>query len=265
MANYGSYKKISSENIVDASLTSANINTSAVTAAKLAAQQIGTNQLAANIDLGAKSVTYRPLVNADIDASAGISTAKVSGLAASATTDTTDAGNITTGLLNEARIASLNASKLTGSLPAVDGSSLTNVGERVELFYYSVDGVTQSSSSYTQSFEFTTTFAGTFMFAWMFSYRPDGSLGNAFHYFTPELLNTSNSVLTSFTTFGAGAQGSLSSLGWNQGGGSIVYDYNGPRPAGTYRVRLYHNSANNATAAGDEGRELHYIIWNVKS
>jgi hypothetical protein len=39
-----------------------------------------------------------------------------------------DASALTTGTLDEARIASLSASKLTGSLPAIDGSALTGVG-----------------------------------------------------------------------------------------------------------------------------------------
>lgn len=137
MATYGSYKKIKSESIVDLTVTNAKFVANTIAATDLAANSVGTTELAnttvgttnigtgevgtaqldTTIDLSAKTVTYRTIVNGDISASAAISTAKLTGaltsitsngLATSATTNTLNASNITAGSLTYARGARTN-------------------------------------------------------------------------------------------------------------------------------------------------------------
>ena len=64
-------------------------------------------------------ITDGTVLNADVNASAAIAATKVSGLAASATTDTTNAANIGSGILPDARFPS--------NLPAIGGGNLTGI------------------------------------------------------------------------------------------------------------------------------------------
>lgn len=76
MANYNSFKKINSQAIVDDSVTANDIGAGQVTSGKIANQAIDGDKIAANavsgaklastLDISGKTVTYRPIVNADI-------------------------------------------------------------------------------------------------------------------------------------------------------------------------------------------------------
>jgi hypothetical protein len=75
MASYSSFKKIETESIIDGAVTGQKLGTDSVTTAKFAAASVrtsdiingavGTNQLAATVDLSGKTVTYRPIITGD--------------------------------------------------------------------------------------------------------------------------------------------------------------------------------------------------------
>ena len=83
--------------------------------------------------LGAADIPNDTLTNTKFSNSAAIPTSKLTGLATSATTDTTSATNITSGSLATARVnVGTTAGKIlqvdgSGNMPAIDGSQLTGV------------------------------------------------------------------------------------------------------------------------------------------
>ena len=82
MASYNSFKRINSDAIVDGSLTNVDIQTGQVTSAKIqngavtsvkfADGNVTTDKLNSTLDISGKTVTYRPIVDNDINTSADI-------------------------------------------------------------------------------------------------------------------------------------------------------------------------------------------------
>ena len=133
MASYGSYKKINSEAIVDGQITNAKLAlnaitnakfaTNSVTATKIANGAVGTDELSSTLDISGKTITYREIVDGDIDASANIPTSKISGLGSLAILNTVGASQITDG--------SISNSKLTNGVKLVAYSALASYTGRL--------------------------------------------------------------------------------------------------------------------------------------
>jgi hypothetical protein len=132
MATYSSFKKIDSDAIVDATVVAADIAADTIPTADIAATSVpGTAfsgtvtdaKLAATLDLSAKTVVYRPIVDGDISGSAGIAGAKLASGAATGNlgfTPVNQAGDTVSGQL-------LVPAGSAGS-PSIQYSGSTNSG-----------------------------------------------------------------------------------------------------------------------------------------
>ena len=100
------------------------------------------------------NVTDGSLLNADVNASAAIAATKVSGLATSATTDTTNAANIGSGILPDAR--------LPATLPAISGENLTGIAAGHRYGHANVTWTQHGSSTSGKSVTFTVSIPNNF-------------------------------------------------------------------------------------------------------
>jgi len=133
MAAYSSFKKINSDAIINSAVTGAKFANLAVTAAKIDANAVatgdidnlavGTTQLATNLNLSAKTVTYRAILNADVNASAAVVGTKLASGAAVTNigfTPLNKAGDTTSGQLT-VPAGSAGAPSITGTSNATTG------------------------------------------------------------------------------------------------------------------------------------------------
>lgn len=132
MASYNSFKKINSDAIVDGSLANTDIGpgqvssekiaNGAVTAAKFADGNVTTEKLAASIDLSGKTVSYRPITNADVNVSADIAGDKLGSGAA-----TTNLGYTPVNKAGDAMTGNLRVQAGSAGSPSIRGND-SNTG-----------------------------------------------------------------------------------------------------------------------------------------
>lgn len=151
MANYSSFKRIATDSFVDNSLAAVDLASSAatsgkfapnaVTQPKLATGAVGTTQLAAVVDLSEKAVSYRPIVNTDISASANIVAASMATGAMA-----TNLGYTPVSDTNGTMTGSLVVPAGSAASPSITQSGNTNTGIHFDAsnnIYFSAGGQQQ--------------------------------------------------------------------------------------------------------------------------
>lgn len=136
MPSYSSFKKISSEAIVDLTVQSADIAATTIVTgdiqdgAVVAADMSGvvtSAKLGATIDLSGKTVTYRPIVNSDISSSAAVAGAKFASGAA-----VTNIGFTPVNTSGDTMTGALTVPAGSASAPSITRDGNTNTGISLE-------------------------------------------------------------------------------------------------------------------------------------
>jgi hypothetical protein len=156
MATYNSFKKIASDSIINSAVTGTTLSTNSITTDKINSGAVrtqdiqnlavGTNQLAASLDISEKTVTYRPIVNTDISSTAAISGSKFASGAV--------VGNLGFTPLNKA------GDTVSGQLTLPSGSaatpSLRATGATGTGIYFPADGQISIATGGTERIRFDT-------------------------------------------------------------------------------------------------------------
>jgi hypothetical protein len=119
---------ITTVKITDANVTTDKLATNAVTTVKITDLNVTTGKIAASAITTAKITTAN--ITTDLLATDSVTTVKITDLnvtAAKIATNAITTTKITDANVTDAKIVGLTSSKLSGALPALDGSALTNL------------------------------------------------------------------------------------------------------------------------------------------
>ena len=115
---------------------------------------------------------------------------------------TISSAKIVSGAVTDAKIAGMSSSKLTGALPALDGSALTGAGGLVKLEHISVDAAGATDYAFNFTDVFSTTYDDYFFQFHVASYQTTGS-ENVANTFYAQFGNNGTYVTANNTTRGA--------------------------------------------------------------
>ena len=215
MANYNSFKKIDREAIVNSAVTGTDLGADSIDTAELASNAVVTSkindgavaadQLSSTVNLSTKTVTYRSIVNGDINNSANIAAGKLAAGAAQVNLGYTPliaaGNNAMTG-----RLAVTNGSV---SAPSIRGSD-TNTGiyfaDNAVRFTVNGSDAMQIDSSGRAIFPNKPMFAAAGQAGWLYTNSFGGGVGekelnstmnwNLAHQYGGSNFNTSNGRFT---------------------------------------------------------------------